>query len=757
MPRSTDTTDTHALSELENLSDSDWLDVASSRASEDTDSVVGFDSDRELDQDDRPASRHSFCSTSSSHNSEVQAWEGLIEDIPDECHTVALPLTRPAALSRDGTAAGSAALAAPDEDPEEEQRVKDALDQSMMSTLSSSRSNTLSGSHSSLVRSRDLRLSFPDPLSSSRDDSLNASYEAVAPPPDDDADASPAVASGADSSPDHTVDIDANLAPTAADPGSLATPVVPDAEESGYEDECKPDFHVVLYGASSAVKWSLIDKLLEKVADGSGLVLTSRIVGLIDGYVRFLSSNDGQHSRTVWVIDRTDCVDTSSFAPLDRPSLAVVFLPSSLTFVPNHTLYLPVLAHSPSVIDVPFSADQLLDAEQQWDTLRVSRNKVVPVSRCSSSVVDVDEVERVAPKQLARVLRPVLVGETRQPSRPMQRIASKHTLTILAILSVVLGYAIKGSFTPSATPTITVPQPQQTTPTFAFPAVGVSINHSTPQPSMNSATSGVVRSSLKDLAMAVLPAPLVASTSGSQPSVMPSAQSAHHADPVTDVDAPSECACGCGLITWPGKSKGTTDLALRPTSAVPAVNDDGKSGLALLTSSHQRYTDGRKGKAVARGDHTAYALSAWRDAGSLAELLGIGYGAVARVVAQEVQELLDALDELARAIGRQTALIQTQSREAVQGMKARLHARHERARARAVELRKMGGQLIESVQDKVKGRVNRARENARATKEEMLAMDAWPLSGRQMVEAVTARRLARERRAHRKARSVFTY
>lgn len=307
MPQSIDSTDPHALSELENLSDSDWLDIASSRASEDTDSVVGFDSDRELDHDDRPTSSHSYCSTSSSHHSEIRAWEGLLEDTSDECHPATRPLTRPAALSVGGSHADvAAAPAAQEEDPEEEQRVKDALDQSMMSTLSSSRSNTLSGSHSSLVRSRDLRLSFPDPLTSSREDSLNASFEAVAPEDD----AAPAVDSGADSSPHGTDDIDVKIAPTAADPGMLLTPAVPDMEDSGEDAPIKPDFYVVLYGASSAVKWSLIDKLLEKVAVGVGLTLTSRIVGLIDGYVRFLSSNDRKDGRTVWVIDRTDAAET---------------------------------------------------------------------------------------------------------------------------------------------------------------------------------------------------------------------------------------------------------------------------------------------------------------------------------------------------------------------------------------------------------------------------------------------------------------
>ena len=428
--------------------------------------------------------------------------------------------------------------------------------------------------------------------------------------------------------------------------------------------------------------------------------------------------------------------------------------------MPDHSLYLPILAQSPSVLDVPFAADQLLDAEQQWDTLNIHRSKVVPISRCSSSVVDVDEVERVTPKQLARVLRPVLAGEVPRAASLVQRIAPRHALTMyeyglftasfllmccysLAILSVVLGYAIQGSFNPRATPTVSTPEPQQTTPTFAFPSVAVSINHST-SPSVNPTASG--RSALKDFALAVLPAPLVASTSASQASAMPST---HRADPVTPADAPSECGCGCGLITWSGKSdKGTTDLVLHPTSSTPSMHDAGKSGMTLLSS--PQYTG--KGKAVARGDNTAYALSSWIGGGVLAELLGIGYG----VIAHDVQEILDALDELARVIAKQTALVWAQSTGAVNGLKSRLQARHERARARALELREMGGKLFESVQERVRARVGRARENARAAKEEVLGVDAWPVSGRQVVEAVTARRLARERRAYRKARSAFS-
>jgi len=288
-----DSTDPNSLSELESLSDSDWLDIASSRAS-DTDSVAGFDSDRDLDPDDRPCSRRSYNSIGSSRDSDAQGWEGLVDDGADESPSVPLPLTRSTALSSD-PAPFDSDLPVEQEDPEEEERVKAALDQSMMSTLSSSASrsgvNSLNGSHSSIVHPRDLRLSFPDPLTSSRDELLNISFENVVASPD--ADASP------------SADSDTGVAPTTADPGACTMPEVSE-DDDVCEAAINPDFYIVLYGSSSAVKWSLIDKILEKAAHGHDLTLTSKIVGLIDGYVRFLSASGPGQNRAVSVIDRTE-------------------------------------------------------------------------------------------------------------------------------------------------------------------------------------------------------------------------------------------------------------------------------------------------------------------------------------------------------------------------------------------------------------------------------------------------------------------
>ena len=257
-----------SLSEFENLSDSDWLDVASSRASEDDDSLTGFeDSDRD-DVDGRPESRYSYTSYSSSRD-EVVAWEGLIDENSDL--ETPLPLADRAELT-DSLATDLARPPSPqaDEDPEDE-RVKAALDQSMISTLSSSRSNSLANSvQTSLGNSTRLLLSFPDPTTS-RPQSLSTSYE----------DLSHSEAK------EHTKDdvstyADAVTAEPAEDPGLHPTPVVP-AEDAHDQDpviaasRVKPDLRVVLYGASPLVKGTLVQMLLDKLALSTGLVRAQRV------------------------------------------------------------------------------------------------------------------------------------------------------------------------------------------------------------------------------------------------------------------------------------------------------------------------------------------------------------------------------------------------------------------------------------------------------------------------------------------------
>lgn len=330
-----------SLSEFENLSDSDWLDIASSRASEDDDSIAGFeDSDRE-DVDGRPASRHSFTSYSSSRD-EVVAWEGIIDDASD----LETPLPLP---DRDELTSFSIAEAArssspvADEDPEDE-RVKAALDQSMMSTLSSSRSNSLA---TSLVNStRALRLSFPDPTTS-RLESLNHSFEELSHsethPPAQDAQA-------------HASDAVPLASEPTADPGSYSTPAVPEADIRKnvlqiVASHVKPDLCVVLYGASPLAKGSLVQMLLDKWALSMGFTLTK----IVDEASRVVTYTYGAHvsqlSRSICVMDKTGLDQVS---PVSSRSRTLTSIAPSLELCSSMTAPLLQLFSSLPCLIYPF-------------------------------------------------------------------------------------------------------------------------------------------------------------------------------------------------------------------------------------------------------------------------------------------------------------------------------------------------------------------------------------------------------------------
>lgn len=263
---------THSnLSELESLSDSDWLDIASSRASEDGDSVAGFDdSDRE-DAEGRPSSRHSFSSLASSSDEVVEGWEGLIDDSADE--TILAGPEQPADYVLT-TAGGEREVRASspevEEDPEDE-RVKAALDQSMMSTLSSSRSNSLANSvQTSVVHStRSLRLSFPDPTTS-RLESLSSSFEQLSPE-----DADPTSSDDAKEPSEGATDLNPFIAAPEAEIPEQA-PSDPH-EDAALTMPSNAIFDVVLYGSSFASKITFVDALLKKWALGSGMIATKKV------------------------------------------------------------------------------------------------------------------------------------------------------------------------------------------------------------------------------------------------------------------------------------------------------------------------------------------------------------------------------------------------------------------------------------------------------------------------------------------------
>jgi hypothetical protein len=127
--------------------------------------------------------------------------------------------------------------------------------------LSASRSSAghSSSAHTSI---RDLRLSFPDPLTSSRDE-LNRSYEDVSP--------SEMTFSDAD-------DLEMTpptIGPLPQDPS--VTPEVERREAALPKTTTENGLDIVLYGYSSQIKWSFVQDLVRKAAIASGHTLLTSL------------------------------------------------------------------------------------------------------------------------------------------------------------------------------------------------------------------------------------------------------------------------------------------------------------------------------------------------------------------------------------------------------------------------------------------------------------------------------------------------
>jgi len=255
------------MSEFDSLSDSDWQEVASGRYSDDNDSLSELDSDRE-EINSMPQSRRSSISNAESNG--VDCWQGLVSDTGDDDMYPA-PLASP--LGAEPVAVGfnpnSNEVVDATGVADEDQRVKDALDQSFVGTLSASRSSNATSAHTSSVHNsiRDLRLSFPDPLTSSHDE-LNRSYDSISSPTET------TVSSSADDDVNDSEAVPPIIAaPLAEDLGTPSTtPGVQPQEAQQLESAQKPELQIVLYGSSSEIKWEFIQDLIQKAAGMSGQI-----------------------------------------------------------------------------------------------------------------------------------------------------------------------------------------------------------------------------------------------------------------------------------------------------------------------------------------------------------------------------------------------------------------------------------------------------------------------------------------------------
>jgi hypothetical protein len=243
------------MSEFDSLSDSDWLDI-SSRASDDNDSVSSHDG-----LSSRPLSRRSSISFGSSHESEVEAWEGFVEESGDESNVEqGMCLVRPLRTTAPSEILPTGTIPDISHDSGDDKQVREALDQSMVGTLSASRTSTAGHSaHSSI---RDLRLSFPDPLTSSRDQ-LTKSYTEV---PD-----SESLSTSNDA--DVTIPLADSIVSSYECEPEASSPVSHAYHHEVTQQVNKPSnvvLDIILYGSSSPIKWSFVQNFIQKAAYVSG-------------------------------------------------------------------------------------------------------------------------------------------------------------------------------------------------------------------------------------------------------------------------------------------------------------------------------------------------------------------------------------------------------------------------------------------------------------------------------------------------------
>lgn len=700
-------TDNSTLSEVESLSDSEWLDIASGRES-DSDSIY---SSRGTDQGrtSRSRSRRSSFSYGSSRDGDVDAWEGLIEDSADE--GVVPDTVRP---SGSPLASNQGHFTTPTDenagDVTEEQRVKEGLDQSMISTLSSSRSSSVHAS-TVITSSRDLRLSFPDPIFSSREELSSTLCEDILSP------SSSTMFSGPD--PDVTVHITDPGGPDLFHaPGSSSAPTTIDDVVSALLDS---DLNVSLYGFHYPHKWSFVSTLLEKVVRGARLTIATPLEEM-DGPVRQLHI-EGRTDRSIFyprvitVIDRTqgDMEDPLADFSTGHPSLAIVFLPFSSLQLPEHSAYLPVLVPAPCAIDSLQSGDAIRNSAQEaWDLLNVPGDRVLRLSYTAPCVVNADVIESLPSYRAYRAFDRIFSRGKKKSVK--LSINSPHTLTIFTMVSLVLGVMVGSTFrgaAPAVTPTpVTTAVASASSTPFFWALLHPVINRSHESiPAKTESTAISVHSSLKDFALSVF-----------------------NPDPTSVSISHETLTSGFrSAASFSEKLKLSKDVILRPTSSLMSLegSTNSLSVIPSMTSSKSHVAEAVPTPSSPALASSTLTLSFLQD--YLPKFVDTHAPAVLAAVNADMQDIIDALDSLVQAISRQAHVMIAQTNALIQYSTVQFeqrapeleaiidafNARNEHAQRRAKELKDNGAKWLHEAGDALMNRASRARGKAKEITEEM--------------------------------------
>ncbi|KAF8910652.1 hypothetical protein CPB84DRAFT_1764270 [Gymnopilus junonius] len=683
-------------------------------------------------------------------SSDVEAWEGFVSDVGDEAQeavTGMYPVPLPSALGAEPIAIGLDPSAEQSIDPavaEEDQRVREALDQSFVGTLSASRSSPTGSGHlpSNHTSIRDLRLSFPDPLSSSRDE-LNRSYEAVS---------SPTVSSSTENSVNASTDDDVNIAertepaalsPLVEDPGlPFITPEVLHHEVDRVEaDEKRAELEIVLYGSSSEIKWKFVQGLIQKAALTSGYLLDAnfrenepleslRLIKKADSVASFFNVVK-VHDRTVHGAK----VNNDNLDQSEQPSLAIVYLPAAkLPVLSWHDAYLPVLV--PSITDLDNNV-MLHAAEDDWELLGVPSAKVINLGARKSVIFEPDELSLVSAAQIIRSVgrdtKKITVSKALT-----EQVKSVNAVTLFALMSIIMGFAFNTTFRssgPSPTPTVNTPSSSNNALWAIF---APQPNRSVLMPSSGCTnakacgTGNTADSSPKDVALSVFD-PDSTSLSVTPP---PASKSLSVVGASRDVAEASttfhcqQCASSSSSKSVSDKPRTSTDMVIRstattlseiytmPSDSVTASRTESGSGSTILLGAAERLGAIPKSTVA-----TAASAAANLKLNSMSEVLDATTKAIAEAVGTDLTELVEAADELLINLREQTDNVIRQSKgkarafgEQIQNINDEFVRRNKRAKKRAKDLKEIGKDFVTGATKGIKDRTDKARKKARALK-----------------------------------------
>jgi hypothetical protein len=461
-----------------------------------------------------------------------------------------------------------------------------------------------------------------------------------------------------------------------------------------------------LYGTPPQRKWSIIESLLEKWGDALNSAVSKRQSQYKYTSTYWLHPKGNLHRLSlgyaVSVIDNTEAQSVSNTEPvLDKQSLAIVFLPTYLPSLPPHTLFLPVIAaasHDPAAGELDKRERQVY--EQQWSIFKISKKQ--HLFPRAATVLTEDEVDRMEASEVVQAFRSLQPLRRKIFRGIKNQVATTPALTIVAILSIVLGYVVSRCMPLPVTPATLVKKDDSTV--SMKPAINLSEHVATSF--VTPMSSAVSLSSVKEISISI---------AGPPPSSLSTIPTNRRGSKVEsgklDVrkDRPIDVAVASGsksLIISQQPPPSVSEVSIRSKALAVFQHAMEQTSLRPIKPASSISTQSRT--------EAMYSLST-RLTSSLAEIFNVK--ALAGVLRADMKELLDALDELLQVLGAQVA----SAVHATEGLRDQLRRRNQHAQRKARMLREKGERMVSSLGKRARGHVARARSQARAMKDAISA------------------------------------